>query len=53
VRILVLNPGSATLKTTVLDLPDLEPRFDETIDWPRSDPAGAARAVAAAAKAIG
>lgn len=37
VRILVLNPGSATLKATVLDLPDLAPRFDRTIDWMGED----------------
>lgn len=32
-RVLVLNPGSATLKATVLDTPAREPRFDETVDW--------------------
>jgi len=32
-RVLVLNPGSATLKATVLDLPDLEPRFEHEIAW--------------------
>lgn len=32
-RVLVLNPGSATLKATVLDTPDREPRFEETLDW--------------------
>ena len=32
-RILVLNPGSATLKATVLDLPAPDPRFETTIDW--------------------
>ena len=51
-RILVLNPGSATLKTTVLDLPALEPRFDATVDWPSAGVAGAAGAVDAAAAAI-
>jgi acetate kinase len=52
VRILVLNPGSATLKTTVLDLPDLKPRFSSTVDRTRSDADGPARCVAAAAAAI-
>ncbi len=32
--VLVLNPGSATLKGTVLVLPDREPRFERTVDWP-------------------
>ena len=32
-RVLVLNPGSVTLKATLLDHPDTEPRFDRTIDW--------------------
>jgi acetate kinase len=32
-RVLVLNAGSATLKMTVLDLPDSEPRFDHSVDW--------------------
>jgi acetate kinase len=48
VRILVLNPGSATLKTTVLDLPDIDPRFAQTVDWDESDADGPARAVATA-----
>src|SRR6478672_7557216 len=48
VRILVLNPGSATLKTTVLDLPDTEPRFTRTVDWDESDADGPAGAVATA-----
>ncbi len=52
VRILVLNPGSATLKTTVLDLPDLDPRFESTADWTGSDADGPAGSVAAAASAI-
>jgi len=38
VRILVLNPGSATLKATVLDLPATDPRFEATIEW--VDPGG-------------
>jgi len=53
VRILVLNPGSATLKTTVLDLPGLEPRFESTTDWRESDPAGPTRAVAATLQDVG
>jgi acetate kinase len=48
VRILVLNPGSATVKTTVLDLPDIEARFARTVDWDESDADGPARAVATA-----
>jgi acetate kinase len=32
-RVLVVNTGSATLKATVLDLPDIEPRFETTVDW--------------------
>ena len=48
-RILVLNPGSATLKTTVLDLPDLEPRYAATVDWAGADGDGVGRTVAAAA----
>src|SRR3954453_13977312 len=32
-RVLVLNPGSATLKATLLDTPGLEPRFDRTVRW--------------------
>jgi acetate kinase len=36
-RVLVLNAGSATLKMTVLDLPDAAPLFDHSVDWePRS-----------------
>ena len=32
-RVLVLNPGSATLKATVLDPPEREPRFERNVDW--------------------
>ncbi len=32
-RVLVLNPGSATLKATLLDAPGFEPRFDRTVRW--------------------
>jgi acetate kinase len=32
-RVLILNPGSVTLKATLLDHPDAEPLFDRTIDW--------------------
>jgi acetate kinase len=49
VRILVLNPGSATLKTTVLDLPDLEPRYAATVDWASADDDGVDRTVVAVA----
>jgi acetate kinase len=52
VRILVLNPGSATLKTTVLDLPDVTERFASTVDWHASDPNGPARATAAVGREI-
>jgi acetate kinase len=43
-RVLVLNAGSATLKATLIDLPDREPRFDRTLDWtsPAGDEVGAA-----------
>jgi acetate kinase len=50
VRILVLNPGSVTLKTTILDLPDLHPRFTATHDWADVDEVD--RTVAAAANEI-
>jgi acetate kinase len=33
VRILVLNPGSATLKATVVDPPDRAARFERSVDW--------------------
>jgi acetate kinase len=46
-RVLVLNAGSATLKATVLDLPASEPRFDDTIDWPRPAQDAASTAVEA------
>jgi acetate kinase len=32
-RVLVLNPGSVTLKAALLDHPDPEPRFDWSVDW--------------------
>jgi acetate kinase len=44
-RVLVLNAGSATLKATVLDLPDRAPRFDRTVDW-AADASDADREVA-------
>jgi acetate kinase len=44
VRILVLNPGSATLKATVVVPPDRTPAFDRTVDWPDDGPAVAAPA---------
>ncbi len=31
--VLVLNPGSATLKATVLDLPDADPRSEQLVEW--------------------
>lgn len=31
--VLVLNPGSATLKATVLDPSDAEPRFERLVEW--------------------
>jgi acetate kinase len=31
--VLVLNPGSATLKATVLDPPDAEPRYERLVEW--------------------
>ncbi|HSL77740.1 MAG TPA: hypothetical protein VK867_12405, partial [Candidatus Limnocylindrales bacterium] len=39
-RVLVLNPGSVTLKATLLDHPEPEPRFDRTIEWGADRPAG-------------
>jgi acetate kinase len=42
VRVLVLNAGSVTLKATVLDVPEREPRFDRTIDWGGERAAGVA-----------
>jgi acetate kinase len=44
-RVLVVNTGSATLKATVLDLPDIEPRFETTVDW-HADAGEADRAAA-------
>ena len=32
-RVLVLNPGSATLKATVLDPPGQEPTFERLVEW--------------------
>jgi acetate kinase len=43
-RVLVLNAGSATLKATVLDLPEPAPRFERTVDWTPAAPAEARRA---------
>ena len=43
-RILVLNAGSATLKSTVLDLPDETPRYERSIDWSPAGPAAERRA---------
>jgi acetate kinase len=40
-RVLVLNPGSATLKATVLDTPDRHARFEETVDWEADAPSDA------------
>lgn len=47
-RVLVLNPGSATLKATVLDLPGRNPRFERTVDW-ASDASDSQRGAAALA----
>jgi acetate kinase len=47
-RVLVLNPGSATLKATVLDPPDRAPRFERTIGWSVADE-GSGRGLAIAA----
>jgi acetate kinase len=41
-RVLVVNTGSATLKATVLDLPDIASRFETTVDW-RADATDAER----------
>lgn len=43
-RVLVLNAGSATLKATVLDLPDESPRFERTVDWSAAAPPATRRA---------
>jgi acetate kinase len=51
-RVLVLNAGSATLKTTVLDLPASEPRFDRTIDWPMAAQVASGSALDATLDAI-
>ncbi len=56
-RVLVLNPGSATLKATVVDTPDRHPRFEETADWEADAPSDAqedaVRAVLGAIDAAG
>jgi acetate kinase len=52
VHVLVLNPGSATLKATIVAPPDRRSRFDRTADWDghgTDDAATATRAVVAAA----
>ena len=41
-RILVLNAGSVTLKGTVLDHPERDAQFDQTIDWGADRAAGLA-----------
>lgn len=43
-RVLVLNAGSATLKATVLDVPDEAPRYAHTVDWSPAGPAAERRA---------
>ncbi|MGH2473818.1 MAG: acetate/propionate family kinase [Candidatus Limnocylindrales bacterium] len=43
-RVLVLNAGSATLKATVLDLPEETLRFERTIDWSATAPPAERRA---------
>jgi acetate kinase len=52
VRVLVLNPGSANLKATVLDLPGTEPRSDSTTPWTDPDPDARRAVVSAAAEGI-
>ena len=42
--VLVLNAGSATLKATVLDLPEPAPRLERTVDWSAAAPAAERRA---------
>jgi acetate kinase len=50
-RVLVLNAGSVTLKVTLLDHPDPEPRFDRTIDWGDDRAAGVRSALVAVRQA--
>jgi acetate kinase len=52
VRVLVLNPGSANLKATVLDLPATDPDFDSTTPWTGADAASRRAVVSAAAEGI-
>jgi len=40
VRVLVLNPGSATLKATVVSPPDRRPEIDRTVPWTADGAAG-------------
>ena len=51
-RVLVLNPGSANLKATVLDLPGTEPRSDSTTPWTGTDPDARRAVVTSAADGI-
>jgi acetate kinase len=52
VRILVLNPGSANLKATVLDLPGTAPLADSTTAWRHPDPAARRAVVTEAVEGI-
>lgn len=53
-RVLILNPGSATLKATVLEPPGREPAFDRTVAWAGSpDAASIGDAVGAVVEAAG
>jgi acetate kinase len=54
VRVLVLNPGSATLKATVVEPPGRDPLFDRTLTWGGAPDDGAVgEAVDAAIAAVG
>lgn len=50
-RVLVLNPGSVTLKATLLDHPDSEPGFDRTLEWGDDRAAGVREALDAVEEA--
>lgn len=53
-RVLVLNAGSATLKTTLLHLPRLDPAGMDEVDWPAvAPPSERAKAILAAVQRAG